>query len=99
MAQPRPAGFLALVAGAGDLELVERQRGLDLGADPRALEPDDQPAAAPGDLLGHGADQPVDQLALAKRGVHRVAPQVLALREVDQPRDQPAGLLGWRARP
>ena len=75
MAQPRPARVLALVARAGDLELVERQRGLDLGADPRALEPDDQPAAAPRELLGHRADHPVDQLALrrASRASRRAA--------------------------
>lgn len=71
MAQPRPAGLLAAIAGADRLELGERQRGLDLGADARALEADDHAAAAARDLLGDRADQLVDELAAIERGAHR----------------------------
>src|SRR6201999_3618257 len=76
--EPRPARILAAIARAGSLELVERRRGLDLGADPRALEPDHHPAAAARDLLGHRADEAIDELTLTERRVHRALAQLLA---------------------
>src|SRR5690606_33218213 len=60
--EPLAAGLLAEIGAARELELAEGEAGLDVGADPRALEADDQAAAAAADSIGQGAGDAVDEL-------------------------------------